>query len=280
MTDLFPSGTLDDMRLTVSHDFVWLLHRNRLDSFESWYDESLVGAPIRHTGDRANLRLAIECQGEKRLVLYLKRHEPMTFWRKLAFRLKLRRPVTPARAEWANTYLVASLGVATSYPVALGEDPATGRSFLVTAEIEGAKPADDFARERFASHAPDAARNRRHLVRRIGEMARRLHAARQAHRDLYLCHVFVKESGGDYQMHLIDLQRLGRFRLPRWRVKDAAQLEFSRPEGVFTRTDGVRFLRAYFGVRRLEPKHKRFARAVLRKAAAIRRRERAKDATR
>ncbi len=268
-----PAGSLDDARLTVSHDYVWHLHRNRLDTFESWYDESLVGKPLRHTGDRANLRLTIEVLPERRLALFLKRHEPMGLRQKATAWLRLRRPKTPARVEWDNLHLIASLGVATSFPVALGEDPATGRSFVVTAEIEGGKPADDFARERFASGDAAVTRDRRRFVRRLGEMVRRLHAARLAHRDLYLCHVFVRESPGGFEVHLIDLQRLGPFVLSRWRVKDVAQLEFSRPEGVFTRTDAVRFLRAYFNAPRLDPAHKRFAKAVLRKAARIRRRE-------
>ena len=268
------AGTLDDARLTVSHDYVWQLHRNRLDAFESWYDESLVGKPVRVTSDRANFRLAIYVQADRRLVLFLKRHESIGFAARVLSWLKFRRPITPGRVEWDNIFRFASLGVATSAPVVLGEDPATGRSFIVTAEIEGAVPADDYAHAHFASKDPAAARARRRFVRRLAEIVRRLHAAKLCHRDLYLCHAFVKETAGEFQIHLIDLQRVARFTLPRWKVKDVAQLEYSRGEGTFTRTDAVRFLHGYFAVKRLDPKHKRFAAQVLRKAARIRRRER------
>lgn len=298
----FPAGALDDARLTVSRDFVQQLRLNRLDVFEGWYDETIVGVPRRRTDDRANLRVSIECGNGRRQVVYLKRHEPMRLPRRLLSWLRLRRPATPARDEWNSLFIISSFGIQTCVPVVLGEDPATGRSFIATAEIEDSRPADDFARERFGPSpllspplAGERARARgesgnekgdgpqeagtvplrRLFVRRLAEMVRRLHAAKLSHKDLYLCHVFVREVRGDFELRLIDLQRLGRFVLPRWRVKDVAQLEFSRPAGAFTRTDLARFLRVYFATDRLEAKHKRFARAVLRKVERIRRHERA-----
>jgi len=271
---------LDDGRLTVSHDYVWLLHRNRLDTFESFYDESLVGKPLRVVGRRANLRFTLAGDAGRKLGVFMKRHEPTGFPEKIASWLRFRRPRTAARAEWENIRRLAGIGIATAAPVALGEDPATGRSFLATAELERAVPADDFARARFASDDADAVAARRRFARDLGELVRRLHSARLTHRDLYLCHVFVRESAGDFLLHLIDLQRVERCVLRRWRVKDLAQIEFSRPPGTFTRTDGLRFLHACFAADRLDAEQKGLAAAALRKAGRMRRRERPKDARR
>jgi len=269
MTDA--ADTLDDGKLTVHHDFVWLLHRNGLDTFESYYDEKL-GRLLRDVGPRANVRLTLDAAGRPR-TFYLKRHEPLRFVEKLRAWLCCRRPRTAARTEWDNIGRLARLGIATSQPVTLGEDPLTGRSFLMTAEIDSAVPADDFVREHFVSRDTAVVRNRRRFVRRLARLIRKLHNARMTHRDLYLCHVFVRRIGEEYRLHLIDLQRLGGhvFRR-RWRVKDLAQLEFSRPPEVFSLTDVVRFLRTYFDVDRLGSREKCFVRSVRRKVRRMRQR--------
>ena len=73
---------------------------------------------------------------------------------------------------------------------------------------------------------------------------------------------------------VIDLQR-SRTRpalRERWYVKDVAQLLYSAPRPPVTRTDAVRFLRGYFGVAKLGRNEHAFARRVLLKEAAMRRR--------
>jgi hypothetical protein len=270
-----PSETLDDGRLTVHHDFVWLLHRHGLDGFENFYDEH-TGKLLRDVGPRANLRLTFDVKGGS-LTCFLKRHEPLSLADRLKAWFTLRRVRSHARTEWENIARLARLGIPTMQPVAFGEDPATGRSFLLTAEIGSATPADDFARERFVSGRRAAVHTRRKFVRRLAELIRTLHAAGLTHRDLYLCHVFVRETGSDFQLHLIDLQRMGpRLLLRRWRVKDVAHLEYSRPAGTFSGTDAVRFLHVYFDTDRLDPRQKRFARDVLCKANRMERRNRGK----
>ena len=52
-------------------------------------------------------------------------------------------------------------------------------------------------------------------------------------------------------------------------VKDAAAILHSARGTGLTRTDGVRFLRACFGIERLDRRAKRFARAVFLKAARM-----------
>jgi heptose I phosphotransferase len=91
----------------------------------------------------------------------------------------------------------------------------------------------------------------------------------------------VHESGAmEPILYLIDLQRVTHHRRGlgrRWIVKDLAALLFSSwpseathiRSAVFTRTDGLRFAREYFGVPRLGPEHKAILRSVLRKARRI-----------
>jgi heptose I phosphotransferase len=267
--------TLDGGRLTVHRDFAGLLRRRGLDVFENYYDQR-AGELLRDVGRRANLRVTFEAEGGA-LTGFLKRHEPLSLTERLKAWLRLRRAKTAARTEWENIERLAGLGISTMPPIALGEDRATGRSFLLTAEIGSATPADDYAREHFTSNGGPALEERRKFVRGLAELVRTLHAAGLTHRDLYLCHVFVRKTGGDFRLHLIDLQRVEPSVLRRrWRVKDVAQLEYSRPAGTFTTTDAVRFLHGYFDTRRLDHGQKIFARDVLGKAARMRRRNQAK----
>ena len=264
-----PIDTLDSGKLSVHHDFVWLLHRNGLDTFESFYDERL-GKRLRDTGLRENLRLTLDTSRGP-FTFFLKRHEPLRLGEKLFSWVGLGRRVNPAQVEMKNIDRLRQLGILTMQFVALGEDEVSGRSFLMTAEIDGALPADDLARLRFGSRDRETVRARRRFVRALGELVRKLHSARLTHRDLYLCHVFVREVEQDFQLRLIDLQRVARSFLRRWKVKDIAQLEYSRPPGTFSRTDGVRFLHAYFQTHRLGRREKLFTADVLSKAERMRR---------
>ena len=270
MSTELPAVPPSDNRLTVCRDFAGLLRRHGLDTFESFYDER-TGKLLRDLGQRANLRLTLDASGGK-LTFFLKRHEPLGLTEKLKAWLRLARPVSHARTEWENIGRLARLDIPTMQPVVLGEDSLTGRSFLMTAEIVGGRPADDFARERLAGDA--AAAQRREFARKLGRLVRKLHAAGMTHRDLYLCHVFVREDDQALRLHLIDLQRVGRRRFRRrWEVKDIAQLEYSRPPGVFSRTDAMRFLHAYFDTPGLDVRQKRFVASVLRKAKRMKKRK-------
>lgn len=94
--------------------------------------------------------------------------------------------------------------------------------------------------------------SRRGVLRRCLEQAavlvRELHRRRLAHRDLKAANVLVQEVGADLRLWLIDLVGVGRFRhLPRRRrVQNLARLHASFVQSpVLTRTDRLRFLRAY-----------------------------------
>jgi hypothetical protein len=157
-------------------------------------------------------------------------------------------------------------GVPAALPAAWGEDDGRG-SFWLAAAAPG-EPLDDLlARE---GAVPAAAR--RDLARILGAHAGRLRRAGLFHRDLYLNHWIGRPAAArGWDLALIDLQRWGRtgLRSERWFVKDAAALLHSARGTPFTRTDGVRFLRACFSIPRLDRRAKSFARAVVRKAARM-----------
>jgi hypothetical protein len=106
-------------------------------------------------------------------------------------------------------------------------------------------------------------------------VVRRFHAAGYNHRDLYCCHCFVKEPArGQFEVRLIDLQRVRRRRLfrRRWVVKDLAQLAWSAPPDQIKCTHKMAFIRHYLGVRKLGAADKRLIREVLAKQQVMQRR--------
>ncbi len=170
---------------------------------------------------------------------------------------QLRWPVTDAGNEWRALGELEAIGVPTMRRVAFGRrgwNPARRRSFLITEALEDTVSLEDLCKSwRIFPPSPVF---KRALITEVARIARRLHAAGLNHRDFYLCHLLL-ECGVDGQiadeeaprLYLIDLHRVRRRRpLPqRWRVKDIAGLYFSSFQAGLTRTDRLRFIRAYTG---------------------------------
>ena len=252
-------------RLWVNSRFEEVLREAGLLSFEALYSaRKATLTKDKPQKLRTNFMLKLDTDDGEH-VFYLKRHRPMSMLRALLCRLVGRSRVSPGRTEWENIFLLNELDIPTMTPVALGDDRQAGRSFTLTEALPNARPLDVYVGEVDAD-------TRRALARQLGELVGRLHAARLTHRDLYLSHVFaVTDKDKTTTLHLIDLQRVGprTRRLRRWCIKDIAQLEYSRPIGVTTRTDLLRFLYAYFGCDRLGPVEKSFVRRVSRKVRRI-----------
>jgi heptose I phosphotransferase len=234
------------------------------------------GRCLRVLADRENWRLELPAGGHG---FYLKKHHVRTWstW----LRARLGRPVvrSAGRDEVQSAQCLQATGIPVMRCVAWGEKlHGNGRleSFLLTEELDGFRPLDDFLRERFPPH--DGGRQSGdldRLIRQIALVARRLHRAGYNHRDLYCCHFFIREPvAGRFEVRLIDLQRIQyrrRFR-HRWLVKDLAQLAWSAPSDRVGCRQRVAFLRHYLGVRKLRPADKRFVRDVLAKQRRMQRR--------
>jgi len=158
-----------------------------------------------------------------------------------------------ARQEWENHRRMMAAGFRVPQP-AVGGLLTDGRGLFSTVALEGLHPIDDVWRTL----------DSRRAVRAISDLVRRLHACGLVHRDLYLCHLFVKP--GEYDLTLIDLARLMRSTSRRRQVKDLAAL-LSSAKGLLSRTDLWRGFLRYGG--RSRPRHRKLARRVIRKAARI-----------
>ncbi|MBP8910010.1 MAG: hypothetical protein KBI32_00725 [Phycisphaerae bacterium] len=138
------------------------------------------------------------------------------------------------------------------------------KSFLMTEEIHHSQSLELRLPACFAPGATHASVGaRRDFIRQLADFIRRFHATGRRHRDLYLSHIFCSDEG---QLYLIDLARASRpLRQRRFQVKDLAQLHYSSPAKHFSRTDRLRFYRAYTGHARLSSADKALIRSILRK---------------
>ena len=164
-----------------------------------------------------------------------------------------RAPILGAGNEWQAIHRLTAIGIDTMRGVAFGQrgwNPARRHSFLITEELAPTISLEDFCRE--WAHQPPSAALKHALIRRVADMAGRMHRAGVNHRDFYLCHFLLhlepQPTAQNLKLSLIDLHRAqSRTQVPRrWRDKDLAGLYFSALGIGLTQRDFLRVLRVYF----------------------------------
>lgn len=236
-----------------------------------------AGEALRRLPTRENWRLSLIGHDGKSKTLYLKKHHSRTWLTRTRAWLGWLPPVTPARQEAQRTIELERLGIPTMTVAAFAErlrgDGTLIGAFL-TEELAGFEQLDLFLTQRFACREDPELRP---LILTCADVARRFHKQGFNHRDFYTCHFFIRESDrapGEFAVHLIDLQRVQHWPKGlrrRWIVKDLAQLAYSTPRHLISRTDRLRFFKAYSQVARLNWRGRMLIRSVLRREAALRR---------
>jgi len=208
--------------------------------------EALQGEVLRALEGRRTLRTEIDGRG-----YYVKVHRGVGWGEIVKNLLSGRLPVLGAGNEWRALERLTALGVDTMRAVAYGErggNPARRQSFIVTEELSPTVSLEDFCRD--WPQQPPAPALKRALIRRVAEMARRMHGGGVNHRDFYICHflLHLPVAASAPRLSLIDLHRAQvREKTPRrWRDKDLASLYFSALEIGLTNRDRLRFLQSYF----------------------------------
>jgi lipopolysaccharide kinase (Kdo/WaaP) family protein len=172
---------------------------------------------------------------------------------------------SPAMRELAAIDLFQRAGILVNRVAAYAEDVDKGS--MVAVKAAAGEPLDDLLRRGVT------VAERRALAVQTARIWRRMRECGLRHRDAYPCHLFAARTATPlrFELRLIDLTRAGKAPFPkeRWFVKDAAALWHGCPRPPVTRTDAVRWLRAYFRIDRLDAKAKRFARRVAAKEHRI-----------
>lgn len=256
-----------------------------LPAFFAWEQgDRLDKAGLAGWRQRWRIRLS-ERDGRQR-VMYLKRFDRPPSARQFD-RWKLGRPWTAtAGIEWHNAMQLQAMGVSAAQPVGFGQQmagPWERRSFLLLDAVEGESLEKWVPRHVAPADAERDLAGRRNTLDRLAQFVALFHQAGFVHRDLYLCHIFIRDAARGYPapsredvFTLIDLQRVfrPRWRKRRWIVKDLAALNFSAPADRIGRWERLRFLCRYIRAFEDAGSLRRLAWLIEHKTAEIARRNR------
>ena len=263
--------TREDGALWIDPRYEPVLRQGGLVGFDDFLRAD--GAELlRERGYSSNARLRI---GDR--LFYLKRHRFPRLGVAIRTGLKGRVVRLSGRLEMANFLRFQEAGFPSCAPAAAGDRAHgnTGEAFILTEALEGLESLEDVVPRRYAPplEGPRRAELRR-LIGRAGEHLRRLHDAGLNVRDLYLCHLFVDPDDPTAGFTLIDLHRAltGRKVGRPGVVRDLAALHHSAPDRIVSRTDRLRFLRAWSGAR-LDARLRGLVRRVERRAGRMERHE-------
>lgn len=269
--------TLDGGKLTVASRFLPTLQAAGLASFDE-----IMALPaktvIRSVPGRSTIRVELPSPTEGTLVGYLKRYgeEYLSPFDKLLRLIHWPGADDEAAREWRKMLLLRTHNFLTAVPIAVGQLQRAGivtSSFLLQQEIPGGLPTDDYIVQRLAS-AP--LQRKWGLCKKLGELARAFQDAGFIHKDFYLKHIFVVERADDWDLYLIDLQRvLGpRTHRQRWYLKDLSALAHSaRRRGKLSLPNILRIYRGYARTTTLQAADKQFIGDVWRRVRKLRGRQ-------
>ncbi|MBN2181345.1 MAG: lipopolysaccharide heptosyltransferase II [Sedimentisphaerales bacterium] len=203
------------------------------------------------------------------LTLFLKRYDNPPIRIQLKNWLATHGRKSCASVEFEASQRLTEAGINTPKTIAYGTQTAAifeKRSFVITEKIPDAEALERKLPDFF--NGPVTVKNlklRRSFISQLADFIKKFHETNYRHRDLYLSHIFYNDNGSFY---LIDLARVFKpfvFKL-RYQIKDIAQMYYSSPGKVFSRTDRMRFYLHYASRQKLTTEDKIFIKKVLNKA--------------
>lgn len=237
--------------MIIDRQFEALLRSNGLDDFEALMNFSGGEVVKRRITERSTVRFQVG-EGKDKTWLYLKRYRVPLLTGTLTCWLTFSKSYSAVH-EWRSIQAFLACGLPTVTPIAVGMRrrlPFFRESFLLTRGVAESRTLEQEVAERYRAPCDQATvKKKRELIRCVALLTRSMHARGFKHQDFYLCHLLVRDTAGEHppELYIADLHRARRKRNPSWRwyVKDLAALNYSAPAGVFSRTDRLRFLRAY-----------------------------------
>lgn len=181
------------------------------------WPERIMGLAVHdqfHAKQGRSTGRVVLAAGGQRLAVFLKRHYRLPWWRGLLAAAWPHPGWSPAWQEWRHLRWAKREGLPVPAAVAAGEFLGPwGRlqSVLAVEELTGMLPLHEAIPAAAAHLSPDEFhRWKRTLAAELARLARALHDRRRFHKDLYLCHFFIRrEDTGSLpawrdRVHLID----------------------------------------------------------------------------
>jgi hypothetical protein len=258
--------------MEIKRGFKGLLKENGFSDFDSFMN--FTGGEVLKKITLRSITKFYLSKDSLKYGFYLKRH---TQKRRLKEKVKgvfSALPPSEARKEFDAISALSAANVPCPGAVAYGERTRGGEveSFLVTEALDGFIQLEKMVHDFTPPLSAPMIKRKRALIREVALLTALLHGAGFNHKDLYLTHILAKfDKVSGYSLKLIDLQRVehrvsGR---RRWLVKDISALNYSSPEGVITRTDRLRFFKAYTGSQTLNRTERAFIKSVVQKTERI-----------
>ena len=173
------------------------------------------------------------------------------------------RGIPTAEKELRNILHFKRLGIPTVEPVYFAKRRTWDgiQAILITEYLEGYRTLEEFVNTWQDEGWPKPS-ERNQIIRAIASLAGKIHRSGFQYNCLYPKHLLITRSKDAVSVRLIDLEKnkwrpLGDKR----RIRDLETL-LRRSQG-WTQADRIRFLTAYFGIRRLDGRAKRLCRKVL-----------------
>ncbi len=182
---------------------------------------------------------------------FIKFHGPVG-WREIFKNLfQIKTPVIGAQREYEALNHLSKNNINCPQIKGFGKkgiNPANSSSFIITEELYGTLSLEEFFLKNL--HKNLSFNQKCNLIKASASIIRKMHSAGLNHRDLYLCHLHVKEDidFNNIKIYLIDLHRAQiRSSVPlRWTIKDLGGFFHSAIQFNFTERDFYRFLMSYF----------------------------------
>jgi hypothetical protein len=154
-----------------------------------------------------------------------------------------------AERSFKASAMLAEHGFCVPEMIAMGRrkyGPFCTANFLITRQIEDAKAIHTFLPEEGKAQSTASVRDRRRLIKALGQTIGRMHAAGIFHGDLRAGNVFAKKTKSRWQFFFLDNERTKRYHhLPdRLRLKNLVQINMLRAECI-SDTDRMRFFKSY-----------------------------------
>ncbi len=207
---------------------------------------------------------------------FIKFHGPVG-WREIFKNLfQIKTPVIGAQREYEALNHLSQNNINCPQIKGFGKkgiNPANSSSFIITEELYGTLSLEEFFLKNL--HKNLSFNQKCNLIKSSASIIRKMHLSGLNHRDLYLCHLHIKEDIDFYniEIYLIDLHRAQiRTTVPfRWIIKDLGGFFHSAIQFNFTERDFYRFLMSYFNcsLRDLIDRHQDIIEQILDRAFSM-----------
>jgi hypothetical protein len=194
-------------------------------------------------------RLTVAIAGQPRTI-YVKRYNAFS----LRYKLLSRFSRSGAFRALRGAAILRAGNISTVAPLAAVEHRSGGilsKSFFISREIDGGKTADAYWRDELAGESGRAGfKSRRRFLAKLAALFHSLHSQEIYHNDLKDANILVAgdQSGNDFQLFLLDLEGIKRYRRLSVKRKEKNFVQLNRTLGRHLRAaEKLYFLKSYLG---------------------------------